>query len=310
MLDWLACFAFNWFQRDLCLQLNINIRCRRNSANTLSVEFAAKSFFPISPKIKKTDLQRRMYFGDPRRRGLSSVRFDGADIESNAVKQTLTETKRLDTRPKYPKRCKEKYQKNLSRLSFKPDLANCGRLTKIDSTHWRQWFSTTQNVFFWSTGRAIHLGWTWAFKAPFSLGHTCDANANAKERKYMCELHQHICKRKRKHQRKKWKKFHFLPLRLQFTRVNRGNTNANPKKRKKKQVPSIHRIGSKPRHSEVISSSLFQQSGISLNLRTGLTSHATLFNQWEGVLVFINKQIKTSPQWSKIFKTADGVGQN
>ena len=163
MLDWLACFSFNWFQRDLCLQLNIP--CRRNSANTLSVEFAAKSFFPISPKIKKTDLQRRMYFGDPRRRGLSSVRFDGADIESNAVKQTLTETKRLDTRPKYPKRCKEKYQKNLSRLSFKPDLANCGRLTKIDSTHWRlQRFSTTRNVFLWSIGRAMHLGWTWAFK--------------------------------------------------------------------------------------------------------------------------------------------------
>ena len=53
MLDWLACFAFNWFQRDLCLQLNINIRCRRNSANTLSLEFAAKSFLPISPEIKK-----------------------------------------------------------------------------------------------------------------------------------------------------------------------------------------------------------------------------------------------------------------
>ena len=45
MLDWLACFAFNWFQRDLCLQLNINIPFRRNSANT--------SFFPISPEIKK-----------------------------------------------------------------------------------------------------------------------------------------------------------------------------------------------------------------------------------------------------------------
>ena len=150
MLDWLACFAFNWFQRDLCLQLNI--RCRRNSANTLSVEFTAKSFFPISPGIKKTDSRRRMYFGDPRRRGLPTmlptVRFDGAAIESAAVKQTLTETKRLDTRPKYPKRCKEKYQKNLFRLSFKPDLANCGRLTKIDSTQWRQRFSTTRNVFF------------------------------------------------------------------------------------------------------------------------------------------------------------------
>ena len=82
------------------------------------------------------------------------------------------------------------------------------------------------------------------------------------------------------------------------------------KKRKKKQFPSIRRIGSMPRHSEVISSSIFQQSGISLNLRTGPTGHVTLFNQWEGALVFINKQIKTSPQWSKIFKTADGVGQN
>ena len=53
-----------------------------------------------------------------------------------------------------------------------------------------------------------------------------------------------------------------------------------------------------------------KQSGISLNLRTGPTGHATLFNQWEGALVSINKQIKTSPQWSKIFKTTDGVGQN
>ena len=34
-----------------------------------------------------------MYFGDPRRRGLSTVRFGGAAIESIAVKQTLTETK-------------------------------------------------------------------------------------------------------------------------------------------------------------------------------------------------------------------------
>ena len=139
------------------------------STNTLSVEFAAKSFFPISPEMKKkTDSRRPMYFGDPRRRGLPTmlptVRFDGAAIESAAVKQTLTETKRLDTRPKYPKRCKEKYHKNLFRLSFKSDLANCGTLTKIDSTYWRQRFSTTRNVFFWSTGRAIHLGWTRAFK--------------------------------------------------------------------------------------------------------------------------------------------------
>ena len=36
-----------------------------------------------------------MYFGDPRRRGLPTVRFDGAAIESTAVKQTLTETKRI-----------------------------------------------------------------------------------------------------------------------------------------------------------------------------------------------------------------------
>ena len=53
-----------------------------------------------------------------------------------------------------------------------------------------------------------------------------------------------------------------------------------------------------------------QQSGISLNLRTGPTGHAPLFNQWDGALVFINKQIKTSPQSSKSFKTTDGVGQN
>ena len=148
MLDWLACFAFNWFQRYLCLQLNINIRCRRNSANALSVEFAAKSFFPISPEVKKKRIHGdECTSATPRRRGLPTVRFDGAAIESTAVKQTLTERKRLDTRPKYPKRCKEKYQKNLFRLSFKPDLVNWGTLTKIDSTQWRQRFSTTRNVF-------------------------------------------------------------------------------------------------------------------------------------------------------------------
>ena len=49
------------------------------------------------------------------------------------------------------------------------------------------------------------------------------------------------------------------------------------------------------------------QSGISLNLRTGPAGHATLFNQWEGALVLINKRIKTSPQSSKIFKKTDGV---
>ena len=102
MLDWLACFAFNWFQRDLCLQLNI--RCRRNSANTLSVEFTAKSFFPISPEIKKRDSQWRMYFGDPRRRGLPTVRFDGAAIESAAVKQTLTETEKGSIQTKISKK--------------------------------------------------------------------------------------------------------------------------------------------------------------------------------------------------------------
>ena len=73
-----------------------------------------------------------MYLSDPRRRGLPTIRFDSAAIESTAVNQTLTETKLLDTRPRYPKRCKERYQKNLLRLSFKPDLANCRRLTKID----------------------------------------------------------------------------------------------------------------------------------------------------------------------------------
>ena len=105
-----------------------------------------------------------MYFGDARRRGLPTVRFDGAAIESIAVKQALTETKGLDTRPKYLKRCKEKYQKNLFRLPFKPDLANCGRLTKINSTQRRQRFSNKRNVFSCSTGRAMHLGRTWAFE--------------------------------------------------------------------------------------------------------------------------------------------------
>ena len=140
MLDWLACFAFNWFQRDLCLQLNI--RCRRNSANTLSVEFTAKSFFPISPEIKKKDSRRRRYFGDPRRRSLPTVRFYGIAIESAAVKQTLIETKRFNTRPKYPKRGKEKHQKNLFRLSFKPDLNS--ELWKIN----KDWLYTLKAVIF------------------------------------------------------------------------------------------------------------------------------------------------------------------
>ena len=60
-----------------------------------------------------------MHFGNPRRRGLPTANFDGPAIESTAVKHL--ETKSLDTRPKYPKRGKEKYQKNLFRLSFKPD---------------------------------------------------------------------------------------------------------------------------------------------------------------------------------------------
>ena len=38
------------------------------------------------------------------------------------------------------------------------------------------------------------------------------------------------------------------------------------------------------------------QYGVSLNLSTGPIGHATLFNQWEGMLVFINKQIKISPK--------------
>ena len=48
-----------------------------------------------------------------------------------------------------------------------------------------------------------------------------------------------------------------------------------------------------------------KQSGISPNLRTGSTGHATLFNQWEGALVFI----KLSTQWSKILTPVDRVGQ-
>ena len=34
-----------------------------------------------------------MYFGDPRRRGLSTVRFDGAAIESAAVNQRSRQQK-------------------------------------------------------------------------------------------------------------------------------------------------------------------------------------------------------------------------
>ena len=142
MLDWLACFAFNWFQRDLCLQLNI--RCRRNSANTLSVEFTAKIFFPISPEIKKRIHGDECTSATP----VDTVRTFRWRRHRKCCSETNTETKRLDTRPKYPKRCKEKYQKNLFRLSFKPNLANCGRLTKIDSAYCRQQFSTTRNAFF------------------------------------------------------------------------------------------------------------------------------------------------------------------
>ena len=40
---------------------------------------------------------------------------------------------------------------------------------------------------------------------------------------------------------------------------------------------------------------------------TGPTCHATLLNQWEGALVFINKQIKTSPQWSKQRTESDRI---
>ena len=43
-----------------------------------------------------------------------------------------------------------------------------------------------------------------------------------------------------------------------------------------------------------------KQSGISLNLRTGPADHATLFNQWEGALVFSNKQIKHRPSDQKL----------
>ena len=65
----------------------------------VSVEFAAKSFFPICPEIKKMDSWRLMYFGDPRRSGLPTIRFDGTAIESSAVKQTLkNKTARYQTK--------------------------------------------------------------------------------------------------------------------------------------------------------------------------------------------------------------------
>ena len=85
MLDWLTCFAFNWFQRDLCLQLNI--RCRRNSANTLSVEFTAKSFFPISPEIKKRIHGDECTSATPVDT-VRTFRWRRHAIESAAVKQT------------------------------------------------------------------------------------------------------------------------------------------------------------------------------------------------------------------------------
>ena len=55
---------------------------------------------------------------------------------------------------------------------------------------------------------------------------------------------------------------------------------------------------------------LFSSESKRLKFKDRATGDATLFNQWESALVFINKQIKTAPQWSKIFKTTDGVGQN
>ena len=68
--------------------------------------------------------------------------------------------------------------------------------------------------------------------------------------------------------------------------------NSCPKCKKSKNVLEI--LVSKPFRGGIYTS--FKQSGISPNLRTGLTGHAKLFNQWEGILVFI----KTSTQWSKI----------
>ena len=64
------------------------------STNTLSVEFAAKSFFPISPEKKKNGFTETNVLRRPRRRGLPTVRLDGAAIESTAVKQTLKKQKR------------------------------------------------------------------------------------------------------------------------------------------------------------------------------------------------------------------------
>ena len=138
MLDWLASFAFNWFQQDLCLQLNI--QCRRNSANMVSVEFAAKSFFPICPEIKKMDSQRLMYFGNRP----PSKRSSNRTFWWHRQRKFCSETNTQKQNGSIPD---QKYQENLFRLSFTPDLMNYGRFTKIDSTHWGQRFSTTQNVF-------------------------------------------------------------------------------------------------------------------------------------------------------------------
>ena len=72
-----------------------------------------------------------------------------------------------------------------------------------------------------------------------SLVHTCDANANAKARKYTCELHQRKCKRKL--QRKKWKKCHFLALTFAFAFAFHTcePTQGKRKDNKKNPVPSV-----------------------------------------------------------------------
>ena len=76
-----------------------------------------------------------------------------------------------------------------------------------------------------------------------SLAHTCDANVNAKARKYTCELHQRKCKHKRKRQSKKWKKFHFRAL--SFALAFAFHT-CEPRQRKGKYNKKTGSIGSMP----------------------------------------------------------------
>ena len=143
---------------------------------------------------------------------------------SRKNKHRRTETKRLDTIPKYPKRCKGKYQKNLLRLCFKPDFANYGRLTTIDFTHYRQRFSTTQNVFSGVQGtqciQGEHGPLIWCQNSRF----LCDLAApslsellrSLSKRKFIVPRSESFFSQKREQQFRNWKRIASrIPLSLE-----------------------------------------------------------------------------------------------